>query len=365
MGIRSIVDRHLLAWSAGEEVNSVAGEREQLVALLAALEDPARAAALPPDDATLVAVARHHRLTPLLSATCGATLPATLAEAFRRDRIETAARQMVLGQVAQACIQALAEAGISAAVLKGLDYQARLYDAAGVRPTADVDLLVPDHTRRDAFRVLDRLGFEPRAAAPGFDEPDYHEVAWTRADAEVDLHLALAPLVRCRIDYAAVWAEVRPARLGATDALVLAPAHAAVFHALHMAIDHFGVPAIYLIDLARLLPTTPAREEAGQLARRWRCHRPFATSVALAAALLPRWASGQPASATPWFSRRVVAAYGTLPALPRPEQLWRKVTHFDFPSDALRYLTVQSRRNAREVGERLLRGRSARARLGL
>lgn len=222
------------------------------MALLAALEDPARAAALPADEAT-VTVARHHRLTPLLSATCAAALPTALAEAFRRDRIETVARQMVLGQVAEECIRALATRGIPAVVLKGLDYQTRLYDLAGLRPTADVDLLVPERARRGAFEILDRLGFEPRAAAPGFDEADYHEVAWTRTDAEVDLHLALAPLVRCRIDYAAVWAEVRPIRLGATEAAVLAPAHAAVFQVLHMAIDHFAVPAIYLIDLARLL----------------------------------------------------------------------------------------------------------------
>jgi hypothetical protein len=364
MGIRSIVDRHLLACSAAEKVNSAAVERERLVALLAALDDPARAAALPADKTT-VAVARHHRLTPLLSATCGATLSPGLAQTFRQDRVETTARHMVLVQVAEACVRALAAAGIPAVVLKGLDYQARLYDAAGVRPTADVDLLVPDRARRDAFGVLDRLGFEPRAAAPGFDEPDYHEVAWTRADAEVDLHLALAPLVRCRIDYAAIWAEVRPVRVGTTDASVLAPAHAAVFQALHMAIDHFAVPAVYLVDLARLLPTVAALQEAEGIARRWRCWRPLATSVALARALLPGWSGGQASGSVPWFSRRVVDAYGGTAALPRPEQLWRKVTHFDFPSDAARYLTVQSRRNAREIVERLVRGQSARARLGL
>src|SRR5580692_4322683 len=74
-------------------------------------------------------------------------------------------------------------------------------------PTSDIDLLVPGEQRREAFAALDRLGFEPRAAAPGFDDADYHEVAWTRAGAEIDLHMALAPLARCRIDYAAIWKE--------------------------------------------------------------------------------------------------------------------------------------------------------------
>ncbi|HVV50270.1 MAG TPA: hypothetical protein VHO06_11465, partial [Polyangia bacterium] len=73
-------------------MNSAADERARLRALLAALDEPARAAAFSPDDPTLVAVARRHRLTPLLSIACGRTLPAPLAEAFRRDRMETVAR---------------------------------------------------------------------------------------------------------------------------------------------------------------------------------------------------------------------------------------------------------------------------------
>jgi hypothetical protein len=344
------------------EVNSAAGERERLIALLAALEDPARAAALASDDPTLVAVARHHRLTPLLSQTCAETLPTALAETFRRDRVDTAARQVMLAHVAETCLGALAAAGIPTVVLKGLDYQARLYHAAGVRPTGDVDLLVPDRARRDAFRVLDTLGFEPRAAAPGFDEPDYHEVAWSRADAEVDLHLALAPLVRCRIDYATVWAEVRPIRVGGAETSVLAPAHAVVFQALHMAIDHFAVPAIYLLDLALLLDLCDDREGLVDLARRWRCEGPLATATRLAAAFVPRV---RPLGEGDARAASIIARYGTTAPLPRPRQIWRKLRHFDGPTDAARYLLTQSRRNLRERFERHWRRRSPRDRLHL
>jgi hypothetical protein len=342
-------------------------EREWLRALLAALEDPSLAAALPPDDPVVVAVARHHRLSPLLSITCGDTLPAPLAETFRRDRVITAARSMMLGQVAEECLRALAAAGIPTIVLKGLDYETRLYDAPGARPTADVDLLVPDEKRRDAFGVLDRLGFEPRAAAPGFDDPDYHEVAWTRAGAEVDLHMALAPLARCRIDYADVWAAAEPFELGRTKALDLGPHHSAVFHALHMAIDHFAVPAIYLVDLARLLPAVGDLRAAETNARQWRCGRAFATAVALTADFLPRWALGlrYSSSEAPRRARRVLNGYGTISQLSRPEQILRKVTHFDSLPDLVRYLVIQSRRNVFDRIERRFRRRSARQRLGL
>jgi hypothetical protein len=340
-------------------------EREWLRALLAAVEDPTRAAALPPDP-VLLTVARHHRLSPLLSITCGKTLPAPVAEAFRRDRIVTAARNLILGQVAEECLRALTAALIPTIVLKGLAYETQLYDAPGARPTADVDLLVPDEARRAAFAVLDRLGFEPRAAAAGFDDPDYHEVGWTRAGAEVDLHLALAPLARCRIDYREVWAEASPFRLGGTDARVLARPHAAVFQALHMAIDHFDVPAIYLVDLARLLPDEDAYDAAERLARRWRCRQPLETASALASAFLPHWPHPPPRSSGPGAMRaRVVAHYGTSNRLPRSEQLMRKLAHFDGLTDAVRYVLTQSRRSLREQIERRIRRRSARERLNL
>ena len=346
-------------------MNSASEQRERLIELLAIVEDPARATALQTDDPALVAVARRHRLSPLLSVVCAGTLPSGLAEIFRRDRVVTAARGMLLGQVAEECLRALAGAGISAIVLKGMDYEARLYPAVGARPTSDVDLLVPNEARREAFVVLDRLGFEPRAAAPGFDDADYHEVAWTRDAVEVDLHLGLAPFARCSIDYRAVWTEARALRVGQTETLALAPSHAATFHALHMAIDHFGVPALYLVDLARLLATPEAREQAEATARAWRCRRPLATALALTATFLPLWAHQQPPVSVSRFAARVVAAYGTTDPLPRGEQLLRKLAHFDTAADALRYLSIQSRRNIRERFERLVRRRSARERLAL
>ena len=204
-----------------------------------------------------------------------------------------------------------------------------------------------------------------RAAAPGFDEADYHEVAWNRGGVEIDLHLALAPAARCAFDYDAVWHDMHPLALGAARALVLAPLHAAVFHALHMAIDHFDVPALYLADLARLLPSDEAVGAARAAASAWRCARPLATSLALASSVQPAWAASLALAAPPGYASRVAESFGGVEALPRPRQLWRKYEHFDTPWDALRYTTVQGRRNLRELIERRLRARSARERLGL
>ena len=337
--------------------------RQILVALFAALEQREAAARLT-DDPAILAVARRHRLTPLLSIRARGALSSALDQACRHDHVLTAARNLALAYVAEECVAALTAAGVQAALLKGLAYERTLYEQPGARPTSDVDLLVRDRDRRTAFDVLDRLGFEPRAAAPGFDEADYHEVAWRRGHVEIDLHMALAPFVRCAIDYDAVWRDMVPVTLGTTRALVLAPTHAAVFHALHMTIDHFDVPALYLVDLSRLLPTPNDVEAAQATARAWRCERPVATSLALTAAFLPRWPA-RPTTPAPLRSREVIHRFGRLAPLPRSDQLRRKFSHFDTVPDAVRYTLVQGRRHLREILERRLRHRSPRARLGL
>lgn len=340
-----------------------------LRAALAALENPALAERLPRDgDADLglfIEVARHHRLTPLLSAVAGDGLAGELAAACRKDRLLTAARNLVLTRAAEECVRALSEKGVPVIVLKGIAYDYALYGGAGTRLTADVDLLVPADRRRAAFAVLDGLGFEPRDAAAGFDEADYHEVAWQRGDVDVDLHMALAPLVRCRIDYDEVWSRANPITIGNTECRVLDARQAAVFHALHMAIDHFDVPALYLLDLARLLPSQADLDAAQIVARSWGCRRPFETSIALADEFLPLWRVGRAPRSVPWFARRVISRYGSIDRLPRSAQLARKLSHFDDPVTALRYTAVQGRRKLREALLRRFHHRSARERLAL
>src|SRR5206468_204825 len=123
---------------------------------------------------------------------------------------------------------------------------------------------------------------------PGANQlPDYHEVAWQRSNVEVDLHLALVPIVRCDIDYAELWRGARPLRVGETDALTLGAVDSIIFHALHMAVDHFDVPALYLFDLRRLLSAVPDVEAVHARSGAWRARRPLETALALLDAFLP------------------------------------------------------------------------------
>ena len=132
-----------------------------------------------------------------------------------------------------------------------------------------------------------------------------------------------------------------------------------------MAIDHFDVPALYLIDFSRQLPSAAAFEAAEATARAWGCARPFATAAALADAFLPAWRAGHAPREVPAFAAEVVERYGPTARLPRPRQLIRKFAHFDDPILAFRYVAVQARRNVHELVERRIRRRSPRERLAL
>jgi len=340
-------------------------EQAALRALLAAVEGGA-----PPDsaapggagavgaagllaDAELVALGRHHRLSPLLGGGRPAlALPPAVAAAFRADRLASLGRTTLLRHALVELLGALEARAVEAAVLKGIAYEERLYAGEpGARPAADVDLLVRPRARGAAFAALAALGYRAAAGAPGYDQPDYHEVTFRRGAGGgaivVDLHFALAPPRRCRIDHEALWAAMQPLSVDGFAARTLGDAHAAANQALHMAIHHFDVPALYLVDLARLGDRVAGgRGAVDDVARAWRCRRPLETALALAAAFLP---PGRVAAAPPSArARRIVRDFGGRSPLPRAQQLRRKVEHFDEAADAIRYLALQARRFARE-----------------
>jgi hypothetical protein len=353
-------------------------EQRLLVALLATADRgvPFRS---PPgiDAARIVALARHHRLSPLLSiGSRPAGFSPEIAETFRRDRLSTLGRSTLLRHALSEILAALDARGVEAAVLKGIAYEDLIYPDPGTRPSSDVDLLVRGSERRAALGTLARLGYQPSASAPGFDQPDYHEVSFRRDAVNVDLHFALAPLVRGAIDYAALWEGMQTwtfaGRVTKTPGFV----HSAVNQALHMAIHHFDVPALYLLDFRRLAAMADA---AGQsegaanarsraAARAWGCLRPLETTLALSSAFLDDEATDARGRGPglSWLVERVVAGYGGLEPVSRPDQLARKILSFDHPRTAARYLWVQGRRIVRERWlTQFGRPRSATERLGL
>lgn len=338
------------------------GQPRQAWIVRALLASADRGVAFPPAlregdarDQQILGLARHHRLSPLLAASAPDGFSAAMMEIFRRDRLATLGRATLFRHALQALLASFDGAGVEVAVLKGLAYETLLYDQPGTRPASDIDLLVRPEDRQRSFAALARLGYAPYASAPGFDEPDYHEVSFRLREITVDLHFALAPLARCRVDYPDLWSRMQDLDLDGRRTRTLGFVDAALNQALHMAIHHFDVPASYLLDFCRLLersePSALPRLRA--TARAWQCVRALETTVALARAFLPH--------ATPWplgddlgdgaaglIARRVVRAFGGRAPVSRPEQWLRKLTHLDDAGVVVRYLGVQARRNLRE-----------------
>ncbi|MEO5769870.1 MAG: nucleotidyltransferase family protein [Polyangia bacterium] len=325
-------------------------EAEILRALLPPLFD-SRMPFIPPraPDALVLSVARRHRLSPALAvSTDTARLSPALVDIFQQDRLVTLGRTTMLRRALVETLYALDAAGVRTVVLKGLAYEQQFYPVVGTRPATDVDLLVEPPSRPAAFAVFRALGFVPAAGGPGFDEPDYHEVTFRRGDVFVDLHQGLAPFVRGAVDYMALWRDIIPLPIDGAPGYSLSRAHATVNQTLHMALHHFDVPALYLLDLARMLADPLVGPHAAEAARRWRCLRPWQTSIALMTAFIPGSGPGLTEGAVAPWTRRVISDFGLATALPRAEQLRRKVEHFDTVTDAVRYLMVQGRRVLRE-----------------
>jgi hypothetical protein len=107
------------------------------------------------------------------------------------------AATMAADQATAEVVAALEARAVPSLLLKGASMAALLYDSAGERTYADVDLLVPSRQRDVAEEVLAELGFvseragltdpqEARLVAEGRLAP--HGVAWLRGGAEVDVH---------------------------------------------------------------------------------------------------------------------------------------------------------------------------------
>lgn len=341
-------------------------EQQVLRALLACL-DTGAPLVVPPgaSDDLVLRVARHHRISPVIAARVPEAASAALVEELRKDRIATLGRTTLLRHALREALHALTECAVDVVILKGIAYEELAYPAPGTRPATDIDILVLPEAKTRAFDALRGLGYVPVAGAPGYDEPIYHEVTLRRGDVNIDLHIALAPFVRCGIDYRELWEATRPITVEGVKARTLGRAHLLVNHALHMAIHHFDVPALYLVDLARLTLDRPMADAAASVARDWRCHRPWETAAALTADLIPssrdKLSLSQPATSR---IERVIARYGGVEPLPRHEQLIRKVWHFDQLPDLFRYTAVQARRKGRERLLRLFSRRTPEDRLG-
>jgi len=235
--------------------------------------------------------------------------------------------------------QVLASQGIPVILLKGLAYGCLLYPNPAQRPGCDVDILVPPPSRQAVYRILKGLGFVSMPKVAERALADTHELEFRRGPLVIDVHFAFAPRFRSTVDMSAVWREAKPLEVGGASVLRLADQHAALYHAFHMALHHFHVPAIYLIDFERLLrrPEMPPMSDVLALAREWKMHTSFRTAMAMH----HYWNEGEQVRGSipyPLWLANVELAECQEPS--RPVQLIRKLSSFDDLADAARFLVA-------------------------
>ncbi len=113
-------------------------------------------------------------------------------------------------------LDALGKAGIPVLLLKGAALVAGVYGESGLRPMADLDLLVPDARARDAFETLRALGWRSLAPRPERLLDARHGTSFKGPSGhEIDLHWYLLWENCAREADAPLWEAAVEARLGA------------------------------------------------------------------------------------------------------------------------------------------------------
>jgi hypothetical protein len=152
---------------------------------------------------------------------------------------------------------ALGKAGVETLTLKGMALAQTVYLELGLRPMADIDLLVRPADRAAAIDVLRRLGYQ----TPG---PDADRLAGSRDFAElvrdgirIDLHWHLARYLRfegiVRVDHDGLWRRARALVTPAGRSLTLGPEDMLLHLILHLTLGSEFARVLWWADLDALV----------------------------------------------------------------------------------------------------------------
>ncbi len=291
----------------------------------------------PPSDAgdalAFVRAARKHRLLPLLISipdlpeSVRTMLP--VVDAVYQRLIERTELQLeVLSRLASVLDDE------PLILLKGCDYRFRLYPRPELRPSADIDFLIPRARSKVVIERLREAGAQQ--AFPGGRVSrlsSYHETFFRLGDVTIEPHNSFAQRVRFAIDYEGIWERRVPFAAGPLHAFRLADEDAILYAALSLSLDHFDAPLIKYLDFYLLLDRFRGDLSivAGR-ARQWLIERAFFSALDQTSQVFPEIKHKvEPAlnSLLSACDRRFLRERVLPPPMAgrhtrRPEQLWRK-----------------------------------------
>ena len=261
--------------------------------------------------------ALEHGLGPLLhrrlvDSSGSIAVPPAIFDTLRRSSLTNLAHNLRLLHACARAISLLQIRDIPAIVLKGAHLGEIVYENPGLRPMADIDIMVRKKDFSAAEQILGDNDLLPETSS-----------------TPVDLRWMLDTSLRAElIDLDSVWERARQARIGNAGALVLAPEDLILHLCVHISSHHLLGPSglLGLVDLRTCIRHYQRDLDWEALvarARLWQCTRPTALCLTLSRDLF--WADlpegvlsrltpeGIAPEVTEWARSRILSAPHPVP----------------------------------------------------
>ncbi|MFI5180922.1 MAG: nucleotidyltransferase family protein [Thermoanaerobaculia bacterium] len=211
---------------------------------------------------------------------------------------ESWARNQYLFAATAPAVEALERASIPTLLLKGAALALTVYPSPGLRPMADVDVLVPERLAAPARRVLAEAGWRPNPREPERRLAHLHAQEFVREvdgePAALDLHWRALWEGREPAGDDAWWESAEPLCAGGFQSRVLAPADQLVQLCAHAA-RWSPQPACYAAaDVVMLLRARGGRMDWERVAHQAAKRRLVLAVVTALAALTERFGAPVP-----------------------------------------------------------------------
>lgn len=210
--------------------------------------------------------AQRHCLSSLLYADASRGLiphmPGPIRQTLHQRAAETAARNLLLASELSSVLRAADDRSISCAPLRGVALGEQWYGTMALRPTGDVDVLVPRPQLCAITELLRERGYAMVDMRPGVAQAfDYtlegfKSVGGVTVIAEPHWSLAYPPLTQ-RFLMEAVWQRCRRGTVCGVDAPLLADEDLLVHLCLHWLHHRRSAPLLWAYELDRLVRRTP------------------------------------------------------------------------------------------------------------
>ena len=323
---------------------------------------------------TVLRLAGHHRLLPLLNRYLDAappgTVPPPVLSALRASGHAGRLREHLLTEELLSLLALLAAQGIPALPYKGPAFAGQIYGDTALRPCSDLDLLVPPEAVLRVKELLLARGYLSQQRFADAAE----EAAHLRTDCEynfsrpgdrllVEIHWRFRPQsFPLPLDVETLWERRQTGLLGGVSVPVLALDDTLLLLCIHGA-KHCWERLLWVCDIAEIVQTDPGLpwERIAAQAERLGCRRVLLLGLLLARDLLDAPVPDAVLQDIPTLVRRLAAQVGK--ALSEPETtsssaLARSLFHIGVRErlgDQVPYVRDRIRRETNQIRQRVFR----------